>query len=82
MEILKFSGQYCTPCKMLAKEFEKYNLSINVKEVDVEEDFELVEKYKIKSVPTTILIDDNGNENKRWIGTFNVKEELKAFIND
>lgn len=80
MKILKFTGQYCAPCKALTKTFDSLNLSIEVKNIDIEEELDIVEEFKIKSVPTCILIDDNGKENKRWVGTFNVKEELKDFI--
>ncbi len=82
MKLLKFYGTYCNPCKALTKVINELDLKndFSIVSHDVEEGWELADKFKIKSVPTCILIDDSGNEVKRWVGTFNVKEELKDFI--
>lgn len=80
MKLLKFYGNYCNPCKALTKSMEEVNIVIKIESLDVEENWELADEFKIKSVPTCILVDDEGNEVKRWVGTFNVKEELRDFI--
>lgn len=82
MKLIKFYGSYCSPCKALTKSLSEIDFKENFEIVsyNVEEEIDLVEDYKIKSVPTCILVDDNGSEVKRWIGTFNIKEELKEFI--
>lgn len=82
MKLLKFYGTYCNPCKSLTKIINEIEFKDNFSVVscDVEDEWELADRFKIKSVPTCVLIDENENEVKRWVGTFNVKEELKDFI--
>lgn len=72
MRILKFHAQWCAPCKKLAKDFERENL--RVESIDIEQEEDMVDEYGIRSVPTTIILDENDKEIKRWVGTFNVKE--------
>ena len=72
MRILKFYAQWCAPCKKLAKDFENENL--RVESIDIEQEADMVDEYGIRSVPTTIILDENDKEIKRWVGTFNVKE--------
>jgi hypothetical protein len=56
----------------LSKDLEKTMLEIE--SINIEDNADLVTEYDIKSVPTTIVIDDNEKEAKRWVGAFNVKE--------
>lgn len=59
--IVDFYGTWCMPCKMLAPIVEKVVNDQNIKlaKVDVDENEELVRRYKIMSVPT-LLIFKNG----------------------
>lgn len=82
MKLLKFYGTYCKPCKVLADRLSKIELNIPILDYNVEEEVELTEKWKVRNVPTVILLDENDKEIKRWVGTFNVKEEFKKFIKD
>lgn len=67
-QIIKFSATWCGPCKLFSSTFNKVKAmddfkDIEFKEFDIEEDeegIELVEKYQIRSVPTTLLLDENG----------------------
>lgn len=74
MKLLKFYGTYCKPCKVLADRLSKIELDIPLLDYNVEEEVELTEKWKVRNVPTVILLDENDKEIKRWVGTFNVKE--------
>lgn len=73
-KIIKFYGVWCQPCKQLGPIFEeikkdpKYE-GIEFINIDVDEDEEdLCGKLMIKSVPTTVILDENDNELKRIIG--------------
>lgn len=78
MRILKFYAPWCAPCKKLSKDLAKTMLDIE--SINIEDNADLVTEYAIKSVPTTIVIDDNKKEAKRWVGAFKVRE-LIGFLN-
>ncbi|MBE5738347.1 MAG: thioredoxin [Clostridiales bacterium] len=67
--ILDFYGTWCMPCKMLAPVLDKIANEHNIKlaKVDVDENEELIRKYKIMSVPT-IKIFKNGEEIGMFVG--------------
>lgn len=73
-KILKFSADWCGPCKTLNQKLENFK-DCEVIKYDVDEvEEELLEKYKIRNIPVTILINENEEEIKRWIGLFNINE--------
>lgn len=73
MNILKFFGSWCNPCKALSKSLE--DAEIEHKSIDVDENEELTEKYNVMSVPTIIVLDEDDNEVGRFIGS-RTKEQL------
>ena len=58
--IVDFYGTWCMPCKMLAPTLEKVSNDLNIKlaKVDIDENDELVNEYKIMSVPTLKIFKD------------------------
>ena len=76
-KILKFSASWCQPCKMLAKNLETAQLSVPVEEVDIDEMTDMSVEYKIRGVPTLVMLED-GKEVKRVSGVKSV-DELKAW---
>lgn len=94
MNIIKFSAQWCHPCKIMKPIFEEVSTEesckdFNFVEVDIEsEDIiksfnitpnDLCEKYKIRNIPTIIITDDNLNELNRFTGGMD-KNKLLNFI--
>lgn len=72
MNVIKFSAEWCGPCKTMAPLFEKASKQfpeINFLDSDVEEDIELTERYHIRNVPTIVVVDDNDNEVSRVSGS-------------
>jgi thioredoxin 1 len=68
---IKFSANWCQPCKVYAKNFEKFaenNNEYNFYDVDIEENRQLAIQFGVRSIPTTILIDENGKEIDRMMG--------------
>lgn len=57
MQILKFSADWCQPCKQLAKLLEKLDVDVIEKDIDLDENRELLAKYNIRSVPTLVAIN-------------------------
>lgn len=80
MKLIKFGASWCMPCKNLESRLNKIDLTIDLFSYDVEEEIDLTEEWKVRNVPTVILVDDNGHEVKRWVGNFEPNVELKAFI--
>jgi len=60
--IIKFSTQWCSPCKTMNPILEKItNNNLPVYEIDVDDEFELSALFNIRSVPTIIFVPKNGD---------------------
>lgn len=77
-KIVNLHASWCGPCKQFEPVFtevskdEKYN-GIMFERFDIESDesTEWVEKFKVRAVPTTLLIDENGEEIVKLSGSMN-----------
>lgn len=78
MNILKFFGSWCNPCKALSKNLE--DAGIEHKSIDVDENEELTEKDNVMSVPTIVVLDEDDNEVGRFVGP-RTKEQLLEELN-
>lgn len=80
-QILYFSAKWCTACQITTPIIENVKKShqVQVSTVDIDYDVSLVQKYNIKSIPTTIVLE-NGNEIKRYVGTITAIQ-LQQLIN-
>ena len=79
VEVKKFYADWCGPCKVLTPLMENVKTKFtNVKfeNVDIDSQFEVAQKYFVRSVPT-VIIEKNGKEVQRMVG---VQSEL-AYIN-
>ena len=80
--ILNFSALWCSPCKQMSPivtELSKeYDGKIDLYKVDIEEEEDLTSKFGIRSVPTFLFIDKNG-EQKRVSGSMS-KDKFKSLI--
>ncbi len=71
MKIIRFTASWCGPCKMYAPIFESATRkmpNVTTQVVDVDQEPALALKYGIRSVPTTIVLDDNGKLKERVVG--------------
>ena len=69
-KIIKFYATWCGPCKVYNKVWEKvvpsYQDQIDVINIDIDKDTSgFAAKYKVESVPTTVLIREDGSEIKK-----------------
>lgn len=76
--LVKFEASWCQPCKMQSKILEGVKLDIPVVAIDIDNESELATTYRIRGVPTMVLID-NGTEIKRKSGIMQAAE-LSNFI--
>ena len=78
-KILKFQASWCGPCKMLSKTSAQVQTEIDIEEVDIEVNQDLTTEYRIRGVPTVVLLDDDV-EVKRFVGVKS-KEEIESWLN-
>lgn len=66
-KVIKFYATWCGPCKVYGKTWdkvaEKYDGQVEFVNIDIEKDTTgLAAKYKVKSIPHTVLIKEDGTE--------------------
>ena len=69
--VLKFGATWCGPCRKLSEDLYKrpLNLSnVTFESIDIDDNDEMTEFYRIMSVPVTIIVDSNNNEVSRLVG--------------
>lgn len=79
IKLLKFYAPWCQPCKMLDKQLESFELSIPKHNIDIDIDVELAMLYKVRGIPTMIIVDEEGKEVKRVTGS-QTQETLTNFL--
>jgi thioredoxin 1 len=68
--VKKFYAEWCGPCKMLSPIMEKVktnNNNVSFSDINIDEDFEVAQKYFVRSVPT-VIIEQDGKEVGRFAG--------------
>lgn len=71
---MKFYSPCCGQCKVVAKEFKDHPIDAPVKDINVMENPEAVDKYNVKSLPTILLLNDEDEVVETWHGI--VKSEV------
>lgn len=76
MNVLYFSATWCGPCKIFKPVLQQVSSKLGtfVNYIDVDQNSDMVSKYKISSVPTLIIEDQNGTQKLRHSGTMTYKE--------
>lgn len=78
-KLIKFSASWCQPCKALAGNMKYVDFGdVEVKEVDIDENFEEAQKFNIRGVPTLVLLEDDV-EVKRTSGVL-MADKIEEFI--
>jgi thiol-disulfide isomerase/thioredoxin len=72
-KLLYFGAEWCSACKALwpvvAKEAESKGFDVKFLDMDSDEGAIEAEKRRIKGLPTLVVVDENGNEVKRAVGS-------------
>lgn len=75
-ELLVFSAPWCSHCvamKPRIEEFEKAHEDVAVKYINVDEDMDTARKYKIRSIPALVVLND-GEEAAKHVGELSSAE--------
>lgn len=82
--VIKFSMEFCQPCKQLKPIFDdvvKDIPDIKVVEIDVEEHPDIASDYKVRAVPTIVITNEKDEVLAMKTGMM-TKEQLIQFINE
>lgn len=79
MKLLKFTAEWCASCKALSSKLEDFELC-EIDEIDVEEEIDITNEFKVRSLPTIILIDDEEKEIDRLVGNVSINE-IEKLVN-
>ena len=81
--LVDFNADWCGPCQMLKPiigEIAQQNSSVKVASVNVDDEEDLAEEFKVYSIPCIVLFKD-GVEVKRSVG-FKPKEAIESLLQD
>lgn len=81
MKVIKFYADWCGPCKTYAPVFDKVvnELNVEYQNINVDKDTTgLAAKYKVRSIPLTVFINEDGTSTKE-VGMLS-EEKLKQLI--
>lgn len=75
-EVLYFSASWCVPCKQMKPIVEQLeaDTGISFRKIDIDTDHITPEKYRVMSVPSFVLVDENDQEISRAVGAQTGKE--------
>lgn len=76
--LMKFYGEWCGPCKILDGVIKSVDLSqVEYENIDISQAPDVTAHYRVRAVPTMILLDEEENEIKRFVGTMNAEALTK-----
>lgn len=79
MKLLKFYTNTCSQCKMMNGVLDGFDL-VPIEHIDCEDDPEdLATKFQIRSLPTLVLVDDDGEFLRKFTGYIAI-EDIERII--
>jgi thioredoxin 1 len=85
MKLLKFYADWCMPCRNMTKMMEgmgdKITVPVENINIDEEHNQDLVMKYSVRTIPMFVLVNEEGFEIKRNVGSM-TESKLMSFITE
>ena len=73
-----FTASDCSTCRaikpIVSKEAPEKGYELKFMDMDTEEGVDMAEKFGVRSLPTLVVVDENGNAIKRAVGNTAWKE--------
>ena len=79
-KIEKYEASWCGPCKAMNKHLSNIKY-IEIVKIDITENEEMATEKGIRSVPTLIYYDENGEEKTRTVGAISYDAIMKVVNN-
>ncbi len=81
MNVLYFSAPWCGPCKMFKPVLQQVasEMGIAINDINVDYDATFTEKYNVTSVPTLLILDDQGIPVFRNSGVISRDQLIRTF---
>jgi thioredoxin 1 len=80
-KILYFTATWCGPCTYVKPQMQEISNQIPISFIDVDSNTTTTEKYNIKNIPAVVLIDNNGRELGRLVGSNVTKQAVIELYN-
>ena len=82
IEVKKFFGTWCGPCRMLDRIMPDIQAQTNatITPIDVDEQSDVAAQYGVRNVPT-VVIEKNGREVQRIVGVQSAQTYVNAINN-
>ena len=68
MKIIKFYASWCRPCGVLSHTLDSMTLPHPIETANIDKVPQLAGDYGVRGVPTLVLVDSEGVEQKRLVG--------------
>ena len=81
MKLIKFGAGWCRPCARLQSVLNGMDTPYPIDLVDIEDQPEKAGEYGIRMVPTLLLVDADGVEQKRLLGV-RTQTEIQEWIDE
>ncbi len=78
-KILRFTADWCAPCKSLAANLGQADIKIPVEVIDIDKNSDLAIEYGIRNIPTMVMVDESNTIIKRTTGVMSPKQ-IKEWI--
>jgi thioredoxin-like negative regulator of GroEL len=76
---LYFSAPWCGPCRQLGPTMDQVALNYPVRKINIDENPLLAQQYKIKNIPTVLVIDDDGDVLSSKTGAYSAQTYIDMY---